>query len=146
MTELVADLWWVAEQNADAVCITTNGTITRGGRGVMGRGVALQATQRYPRMRKTLGAHLVEHGNHVGILLPGPPALVSFPVKREWHEAADLDLIERSTHELLILTQDRGWTRVVLPRPGCGNGRRQWETVKPILADYLNDRFVVVTR
>ena len=150
MIEQITDLWSLP---CEARCITTNGTIKTDGRAVMGRGVAKQATERYVGIAKLLGAHLREHGNHVGILAltddpeHGPPIpLVSFPVKHLWDQWADLDLIGRSADELVALTDRRGWARVVLPRPGCNNGKRNWEQeVRPILAPILDDRFVVVT-
>ena len=37
------------------------------------------------------------------------------------------------------------WQVVVLPRPGCGNGRLDWFLVERTIAPWLDDRFVVVT-
>jgi hypothetical protein len=125
MQQLHVDLWTQAEQ-ADALCVTTNGMVTQAGRGVMGRGVAAQAVNRYPHIALYLGQSLTKYGNHVDELIPGGlgfPAVVSFPVKHHWREAADLTLIARSALELAALTDKRGWAQVVLPRPGCGNGR-----------------------
>lgn len=139
----LADLW---EWPCDARCITTNGTIKADGRAVMGRGVALQACERYLGLRKIQGRALQHQGNVPTILLPGPPALVSFPVKHVWSDWADLVLIEQSTRMLVVLTDREGWQRVVLPRPGCNNGRRSWmKDVEPILHPLLDDRFTVVT-
>lgn len=33
---------------------------------------------------------------------------------------------------------------LILPRPGCGNGRLRWEDVRKILEPILDDRFTVV--
>jgi hypothetical protein len=150
MIEAYADLWTLP---CDARCITTNGTIKSDGRAVMGRGVAKQATERYLGIAKILGAHLREHANHVGILVLTDDdgtgktiPLVSFPVKHMWDQWADLDLIGRSADELVALTTRYGWHTVALPRPGCNNGKRNWETeVRPILLPILDDRFIVVT-
>lgn len=73
-----------------------------------------------------------------------PPSLVIFPVKHAWYEPADLDLIRQSAIELLTLTAAQGWKTVLLPRPGCGNGQLTWDQVRPVIAPFLNDRFVVV--
>jgi hypothetical protein len=63
-----------------------------------------------------------------------------------WDQWADLDLIGRSADELVALTTRYGWQTVVLPRPGCNNGKRDWEKeVRPILLPILDDRFLVVT-
>jgi hypothetical protein len=139
----LADLW---ELPCDARCITTNGTIKTDGRAVMGRGVALQACGRYLGLRKIQGRALTEFGNVPTILALGPPALVSFPVKHVWSDWADLELIDQSARLLVALTEREGWAQIVLPRPGCNNGRRNWtKDVEPILRPLLDDRFTVVT-
>jgi hypothetical protein len=142
--EDLLDLW---DAPCDARCITTNGTVKDNGRAVMGRGVAKQATQRYAYLQKALGELLQTLGNHVHVLriATGEPTLVTFPVKHEWEERADLELIARSARELVILASDMGWATIVLPRPGCGNGHRKWSEVRPILQPILDDRFTVVT-
>lgn len=146
MIEQTIDLW-TAGADADAVVITTNGTITGRGLGVMGRGCALEATQRWPRLQRRLGFYLKTYGNNVGILMPPPPmTLVVFPVKHAWMEKADLVLIDRSVKQLVDLTTRLRWDHVVLPRPGCGNGGLTWEAVRPVLVDQLDDRFLVVSQ
>ena len=73
--------------------------------------------------------------------------MITFPVKHNWWEAADLGLIERSASELLkIIEVKKIKEAVYLPRPGCGNGRLNWEDVKKILSPILkSDRFHIVT-
>ena len=148
MREDLVDLWSFDVDACDARCITINGTIRHNGRGVMGRGTAKQAKERILGLELILGSYLHLQGLHVGILhidkLRGP--IVAFPVKHEWHEKADIDLIIRSCQELSALATERSWTRVILPRPGCGNGGRSWEhEVRPRIWDKLDNRFQVVT-
>jgi hypothetical protein len=73
--------------------------------------------------------------------------LITFPVKRNWWEVADLALIERSARELLkIIEVKRIRGAIYLPRPGCGNGRLKWEDVKKIFLPILkSDQFHIVT-
>jgi hypothetical protein len=154
MIEMTCDLWTTP---ADARCVTTNGATRRDGHAVMGRGTALQAAQRYEGLAVYFGRLLRERGNRVHVLLQAMATypkevelteyLVSFPVKHHWREQADLDLIARSAHELVALADKHSMCRILLPRPGCGNGQRDWETeVKPILSPILDSRFVVVTQ
>lgn len=144
MKEEFGDFWDLLD-NADAGCITTNGSLVRltqgRFRGVMGRGIARQAKQRYPDLEARLGAHIGEYGNHVGVFHAG---LVAFPVKHTWEQKADLTLIERSAGELILLAHKRNWQRVLLPRPGCGNGGLRWEDVRPLLTELLPDTVVIV--
>ena len=140
--EAYGNIW---DMDGDAICITTNGYIKNNGEAVMGRGVALEAKQRFPDLAWQLGLKIDEFGNHVQLIHLNP-FLYSFPVKHNWWERAELDLIERSAHELMSHIQSARFEHVLLPRPGCGNGGRDWETeVKPILEPILDDRVAVVT-
>jgi len=147
MTEDLVDLWSFGADACDARCITTNGFIKTDGRAVMGRGVALEACQRYIALRAIQGRALQTFGNVPTILLPDHrPVLVSFPVKHHWKEWADLALIAESARRLVILANEQRWQRIVLPRPGCHNGHRSWEReVRSILRPMLDDRFTVVS-
>lgn len=71
--------------------------------------------------------------------------IASFPVKHHWREPADLALIRRSAYQLVALADKFGYSRVVLPRTGAGNGRLVWRDVRPTLAEVLDNRFSVVS-
>ena len=38
-----------------------------------------------------------------------------------------------------------GWSKVLIPRPGCGYGELNWQDIKPLLESILDDRFISVT-
>ena len=141
MRESVGDLW---EANPNFIrCITTNGTVKRNGDLVMGRGNALQALRRYPGIQTILGHHVKSSGNKVCYLLDFN--IASFPVKHDWHEKADIQLIKTSCIQLNELLNNLNRS-AVLPRPGCSNGRLNWEEeVRPIIAQILSDRVWVIT-
>jgi hypothetical protein len=143
MKEITGDLWG---QICDARVVTTNGSLARQGRGVMGRGVAKEARDHYFAVERKLGRLLRQFGNHVMVLAEEPIPLIAMPVKHQWHEPADYELIRRSAVELVHLVEQRHWETVVLPRPGCGNGKLYWTHVEKILRPLLDDRFVVVYR
>jgi len=148
------DLWSYKETYGYIECITTNGFVKADGEAVMGRGCALEAKLRLPWLPKTLGTLIEAEGNHVHEIKFGPRmedekpyTLITFPVKHNWWEPADLELIERSCIELLKLVDERGYKDIVIPRPGCGNGQRDWETeVKPILEKYFDNRFIIISK
>lgn len=130
------NLWRIP---ADFRVITTNGSIRADGCAVLGRGCAREATQRYPGLASALGARLMARGNRVHFF--EAYGLFTFPVKHQWMEKADLDLIRASTEAFAsqLLTS----ARYVMPRAGCGNGRLAWADVEPILA-MLPDNVTVV--
>lgn len=156
---------WVAQ--ADAICITTNGHVKANGQAVMGRGTAKGASQRFYGIQTLLGTKISKRGNrvhrltrtkeeipylklprkHEKLVVGVPWHIVSFPVKVHWKDKADLKLIKASCIQLKKLVDKMGWERVLLPRPGCGNGQLKWKQVKPVVKDILgyDDRIVVVT-
>ncbi len=146
-----------AASDYDAICISTNGVLCRDGAAVMGRGVALAASRKWPGLDSILGRHIKKNGNHVACLteldgdvshLPPPVdeivpwRIYSVPVKKDWRDRADLVLIRQSLEELRDQTQG---LRVLLPRLGCGAGERKWSEVKPIIEEVLCDlRFEIM--
>lgn len=153
MKELPSDLWTFADRG-EWIVITTNGTIRHDGRLVMGRGVALQAAQRWPKLPVDLGAIVGRSGNHVYTMLKYK--LFTYPVKEKFYDAAELRLIRWSAEQLVeqVDVMSRHYerlheptlTQVYMVRPGCGNGGLTWKVVKPEIKYILDDRFIVVER
>ena len=141
MIEATGDMW---SMQANAVCVTTNGSINRFGHAVMGRGVALQASRRFPGLARELGRRIGLGGNHVYYFETLRPGLFSFPVKHAWHERADIGLICKSAMALEAWVTVLRFNKVLLPRPGCGNGGLDWKDVRPAI-EWLPDSIVVVT-
>jgi hypothetical protein len=145
MKEIYGDMWDYM-RDGNILVITTNGTIKRNGCAVMGRGNALQASRRFQGIEETLGFKLKLHGNRCFILIDRPEfKIVSFPVKRNWYEKADLELIRKSAHDLDMIVSMFNWQNVIVPRPGVGNGGLQWENVKDVLEPVFDDRFSIIT-
>lgn len=154
---------------ADAICLTTNGSIKMNGSAVLGRGVALRAKRLWYGIEYLLGRLIKRQGNVVQVLTretdtglkylrlprqngefllcPVPWHIVAFPVKEKWPEKADLELIGTSAKALRLLIKERSWKRVLLPRPGCGNGQLSWTKVRPVLKRHFaeNKHLVVVS-
>jgi hypothetical protein len=152
MKEIYGNLWTYP---ADAYVITTNGTLKKNGACVMGRGVALQAKQRFSKADELVGYYIHKYGNnvHFHFMLDKKVEtrkhwnIITYPVKHNWWEKADLTLIEKSAIQLMYGLDLRPWMeKVIVPRPGCGNGQLKWKEVKPILEKYFDDRIVIVER
>ena len=147
MHEIKGDLFEVAKDGYDAFCILTNGFIKASGELVMGKGCAKQAMTRWPELPAEI-AYRIHKGGHVlhvlefinGVDAP-TPFLVAFPVKPVEDEDgvpgfccdAKLEIIEQSALALAYEISERGWKKVLLPRPGVGNGRLEWADVHPVL-------------
>ena len=141
MIEAQGNMW---DYPADYRVITTNGFVKANGECVMGRGCAKEAKTRFPKLAKELGTKIRDEGNKL-FYFPSY-SLLTFPVKHNWWEKADLRLIKGSAVALAAwLESEPDYAVVVLPRPGCGNGQLSWDEVKPILEPTLDDRFHVIT-
>ncbi|AMM44914.1 hypothetical protein SP15_116 [Bacillus phage SP-15] len=149
MIEVYGDAWSLAK--GSVLCITSNFTIKRDGSAVLGAGIAKQARDFHAKgIDRKLGALMQLPGGKrtqlVGYYFPlgVRTAVVSFPVKHHWKHNADIDLIQKSSYELVQLANEFGWSEVYLPRPGCGNGKLEWSYVKSHIEEILDDRFRVV--
>lgn len=140
MIEITGDIW--DYQGRAVIVITTNGHVTKSGAAVFGRGCARQAQERFPALPLLLGRLLQAHGNHVFSLGFG---LVSFPVEDSPWALPDPGLICRSARELKELADLEGWGMIVVPRPGCGGGGLAWREVRPLLVEFFDRRFYVIT-
>lgn len=145
MIEIVGDLWNYHADGAWA-CVPTNGETNARGHAIMGRGIALQAKERYPLLPDVLGVRLREQGN--GVYWFPEWRLITFPTKHRWRERSDIHLIAASVLELATLIKagtiaGQRFERVMLPRPGCGNGGLHWHDVQPFCSQ-LDDQVYVI--
>jgi hypothetical protein len=144
MKEVRGNLWDYYGRIHTAICITTNGTVKSNGMCVMGRGCAKEATQRISGIALELGRKIRAVGNVVQSL--DNFKIWAFPVKHNWYETADLELIKKSALSLKLIAECAAYShyQFYLPRPGCGNGHLLWENVRPLLLD-LPDNVKVIT-
>jgi len=140
MREVTGEMWNYYGREGFKICITTNGFVKNDGTGVMGAGCAREAAERFPDLPYLLGQSLTLRGNVVSLLTPD---IISFPVKHNWYEKADLKLIKKSVDELKKRALARPKLKFILPRPGCGNGHLKYEKVKPLLIDLPDNVFVI---
>lgn len=142
MIEQQANLWAVP---ADFRVITTNGSVRRDGKAVMGRGCAREAALKFPKLPRMLGEMLQRSGNRVYFFereqLGSPFGLFTFPVKHRWDAIASLALIDTSVEQFARQLLESA--TYVMPRPGCGNGGLYWPEVRPLLTK-LPDNVIVV--
>ena len=148
MKEVKGNIW--AGKNVSARVITTNGSITKDFKAVMGRGIAKEASLAYPDFKEQLGKRLFEKGNRVYPFVFNKDLIFTFPVKHRWFEKADISLIANSCLQLLWevdhgIYQISNEGKILIPRPGCGNGGLEWDEVKPVLEEVLDDRFHVIS-
>lgn len=144
MKEVFGNAWELAK-DYDVLCITTNGMVKKDGECVMGRGIAAEFKARYPFGPKILGDKIKANGNVLQpIMWNEEITYMAFPVKHHWAEAADMELIYKSSCELASKARAMSDKKFLLPRPGCGNGRMDWEKVKSMIEGILPDNVHIV--
>lgn len=147
MKETMGNIWDFHTQG-HWIVITTNGNVKSNGEAVMGKGIALECKRRFPTLPSSIGRKIKEEGNYP-FYFP-ISRIITFPTKHNWWEKADPKLIRRSAALLSQLCNEELSVDIVFPvymvRPGCASGGLRWDDVRPILEDYLDDRFVVVEK
>ena len=145
MREIEGDIWDYHKQGYWIV-IPTNGNTNIKNVAIMGKGLALQAVRKFPKLPQELGELIQRYGNK--IFMFGEYKLITFPTKNNWWENSDTLLIINCLAELFTVREASGNIisgDIYLPRLGCGNGLLDYEKdVKPLLEEYLDDSFVVV--
>jgi hypothetical protein len=139
--------------NIPAYCVTTNGDVRADGTAIMAKGVALQVSQQFPGIDKTLGSFIQQYGNRVfnlGVhdVVDGDVIhkirVISFPTKFHWRDMSDMTLISHSCEQLLKICEKFKIQTCFIPAPGCGLGGLNYDvTVKPLLDVMFDDRFYV---
>ncbi len=148
----------------DSICITTNGIVGADSKAIMGAGSAGEAARRWPSVRKTLGKALKAFGNLPYVIGMIDPAgnfqdtdaklilekqykclIWSFPTKGDFRRDSQIWLIENSIRLMVEHADKFELKKIVLPRPGCSNGKLEWTAVRKIIEPKLDDRFVIVS-
>lgn len=126
---------WSVFHDTGMFMITTNPKEKNDGSIVMGRGIALEAKQRFPTIPHDFGRKLRNADfRNIGMIgeYDGTP-IWWFMVKDHWARPARLDIIADSSDMLnRFIRRD---IRVDLNFPGIGNGKLNREDVLPLLED-----------
>jgi hypothetical protein len=141
---------WDLHDDGYWICITTNGMTKNNGEAVMGKGIALEAAQRFPDLPMELGRILDTRGN-IPYSFPRY-RIVTFPTKHDWRKKSDLSLIVES-YKIIASDKSRAsWQTkskggiLCIPRPGCGNGGLEWSVVRAALLPHWDIKTVIVSK
>jgi O-acetyl-ADP-ribose deacetylase (regulator of RNase III) len=106
--------------------------------GVMGKGIALMFKEAFPENFKAYERAAKEGELQVGHMfvterrqLLGPKWIINFPTKEHWRYPSKMEWIEQGLQDLKRVISDRGIRSVALPPLGSGNGRLEWNEVRP---------------
>ena len=114
--------------------------------GVMGKGVAFAFKNKYPEMFAEYKKEC-EVGN-IDIGKPfiwkykdmfEPQIVINLPTKMHWKDPSTLVYIQNGLNWLRNYFENKPNSTVVMPALGCGNGGLDWDTVKNMIQESLED-------
>jgi len=106
--------------------------------GVMGKGIALQFKQAFPRNYE-LYRRACERGEVVPSKmfvvptnrLSNPKFIINFPTKRHWKGKSRMEDITAGLIDLVEFIRRENIQSIAIPPLGCGNGGLDWDDVRP---------------
>ena len=114
--------------------------------GIMGKGIALQFKDTYPKNYKVYrdackagtfktGEVLIVHDEY----LREPKWIINFPTKAHWKEKSQYSFIQAGLQALKAALIEHQIKSVAIPPLGCGNGGLDWDKVKSLINAELAD-------
>lgn len=111
--------------------------------GVMGKGIALAFKKAYPQNYKTYKKAVENNEVKIGSVLVTetgllqPKYIINFPTKKHWRNPSKLSYIRKGMKDLVNIIIDKNIHSLAIPPLGCGNGKLNWDEVKPIMENHL---------
>ena len=106
--------------------------------GIMGRGVALQFKNAFPKNFKAYAAACSRNEVQPGRMfvfetgqLTNPRYIINFPTKRHWRGKSRMEDIDAGLEALKEEIRSRGIRSIALPPLGSGLGGLEWKQVRP---------------
>jgi O-acetyl-ADP-ribose deacetylase (regulator of RNase III) len=122
----------ILQADAEALVNTVNCV------GIMGRGVALQFKNAYPKNFRAYEAACTRHEVQPGRMfvfdtgeLTNPKYIINFPTKRHWRGKSRIEDIEAGLRALADEIRNRHIRSVAVPPLGSGLGGLDWRDVRP---------------
>ena len=124
----------IFESDADCIINTVNCE------GYMGKGVAYQYKQRFPKNNIKYVDCCKAGKLRPGILLPYVEkgrVIINFPTKDKWRQPSKMQYIIDGLDTFVRMIPDLKVKKVAIPPLGCGNGGLNWNDVKAVIDDKL---------
>lgn len=115
--------------------------------GVMGKGIALQFKKAFPNNYKAyvkacklnevmVGKMYVTKDQN---LTSGEKIIINFPTKKHWRKPSEYSYIEKGLDDLIDVIKKHEIKSISIPPLGSGNGGLDWNRVKNMIINKLND-------
>lgn len=112
--------------------------------GIMGKGLALEFKNRYPKNFKAYHTYCVAELLHPGCLFvthdPDGPYIINFATKGHWRNPSRISYVQDGVAALADWLHKHPDVRTIaVPKLGCGLGNLDWADVRPVLEQGLAD-------
>lgn len=114
--------------------------------GVMGKGIALQFKEYFPKNFKMYADACKKGEVQVGKMfvvkentLNDSKLIINFPTKKEWFKESQYSYVEDGLKDLVSVIEEYNIKSIAIPPLGCGNGGLNWEKIKVLLKKYLGN-------
>jgi O-acetyl-ADP-ribose deacetylase (regulator of RNase III) len=129
------------KEKSDAIVNTVNCV------GVMGKGIALQFKQRWPKNFKDYEAACKREEIRPGKMFvhdlgkwAKPRFIINFPTKVHWRGDSKLEYVDEGLRDLVKQVKRLGIRSISLPPLGCGNGGLDWDEVRDLVFAAFKDQ------
>jgi len=109
--------------------------------GAMGKGIAVQFRQRFPKMYDAYKQRCADGRFKLGDVFAWPEdglTVFNLGTQKTWRTKADLGAIETAVRSMVRLAEQAGIAKVGLPRIGAGLGGVAWPAVRALLSEVGN--------
>lgn len=138
----------ILESDAPVIVIPVNC------KGVMGKGLALQAKKRYPRVYESYKSYCqgacpdapegMQPGSVLAIQHVPNRFLACLSTKDDWRNPSKMEWIESGLQDLVKCMNVFKFTKVAIPKIGCGLGGLDWCDVKEKVLQTFGDTAIDV--
>lgn len=113
--------------------------------GIMGKGVALAIKEAFPENYKLYKKACEDKRIDIGEIFVTetgqlfPKYIINFPTKKHWRYPSRYEWIEAGLKSLVRWLRCNEVSSIALPPLGSGNGKLDWERVKPLIVNHLKE-------
>jgi O-acetyl-ADP-ribose deacetylase (regulator of RNase III) len=108
--------------------------------GAMGKGIALEFKNRFPKLDQDYRQRCAQRKVVTGkpyVFYSYSQQILQFPTKNHWRNPSQIEFIIEGLQYLVEHKKELNITSLAIPALGCNNGGLQWKTVYPIMVHYL---------
>lgn len=130
----------IFDSDCDAWCVPVDCV------GAMGKGIALEANKRFPKLYETYKTYCDFDIFHPGMVisetnkdLQNPKEFLLCAIKDHWKYPSTYEYIFLCLRNLRFEAKYKKYSSVAIPSLGCGNGGLDWAQVSPMIVSRLGE-------